>query len=493
MRRLPIPGRGAVKCPAVAKMQDLSLTPIHHAAIRGKVRILKLLLKKGNPNLEKKDRKGRTALHHAVKKGHLEAVEVLLANGALVDAKNEASFTPLTFAVRDGKLEIVELLLGNGASVTPLCSLGGTPLHYAAMGGFVEIAKALLNKGAAAGRQDKRCWTALDYAVHGRHWDVVELLLEEGRRRRASSQPQPQDANGPLPAFVDDESVMSALHKGTEACPRTPMQVAAFFGLDNLMHRLFEEQGCHPDGHTLWKPPPLYLAVENGHEACVKLLVTHGADVDHRHGSTREMRLELAQLFGHAVYEQGLAGESSLECAMRLGRDAIAGILRKAGAKPPPDTPLSTAQTMFYDLCEAGFAAKVRSRLQEEGGNEDLVNVAGLRSRTPLHAAAQRGHLEVVKLLVDHGADMNAKTFFGSTAEKLAEKFDRSAVAAFLKKAREEATERAQATGGNSSAGATQEEPPVERDQSRRQTRAEEIWNDSDCPVSSQQILTFVR
>ncbi|KAL8330753.1 hypothetical protein RB593_001635 [Gaeumannomyces tritici] len=445
------------KGPARAKTPDLSLTPIHHAAIRGKVRILKLLLKKGKPNLEKKDRKSRTALHHAVKNGHLEAIEVLLANGALVEAKNESSFTPLTFAARDGKLEIVKLLLGNGASVTPLCSRGCTPLHYAAEGGFVEIAKILLNNGATAGRQDKNRWTALDYAVHLRHWDVVELLLEEGRRRRASSQPQPQDANGPLSAFVDDESVISALRKGTETCRRTPMQVAALLGLDNLMHQLFEEQGCHPDAHAMWTPPPLYLAVENGHKACVKLLVAHGADVHHRHESTRETLLEIALLLEHHNADNpGSVGESSFECALRLGHGVIAGILRKAGAKSPAGAPLSTAQTMFYDLCEAGFAAEVRSRLLEEVVNEDLVNVAGFRNRTPLHAAAQRGHLEVVKLLVDHGADMDATTFFGSTAEKLAEKFHRSAVATFLKKAREEAAERAQATGGNSSACASQ-------------------------------------
>ncbi|KAH7252720.1 hypothetical protein BKA59DRAFT_475145 [Fusarium tricinctum] len=60
----------------------------------------------------------------------------------------------------------------------------------------------------------------------------------------------------------------------------------------------------------------------------------------------------------------------------------------------------------------------------------------GVRNRTPLHTAAQRGHLEIVKLLVDYGADLTATTFFGSTAEKLAEKYHHPAVAAFLKAAR---------------------------------------------------------
>lgn len=37
------------------------------------------------------------------------------------------------------------------------------------------------------------------------------------------------------------------------------------------------------------------------------------------------------------------------------------------------------------------------------------VNLANLEGRTPLHAAADRGHLPVVKLLLQHGAAVNAQ------------------------------------------------------------------------------------
>jgi hypothetical protein len=94
--------------------------------------------------------------------------------------------------------------------------------------------------------------------------------------------------------------------------------------------------------------------------------------------------------------------------------------------RPPPT---------FHDLCELGSAHEVRRWLQTEG--RDMVNVAGLRHRTALHIAAQAGHLEVVKLLVEYGASLTAKTYRGSTAENLADQRHREAVAAFLKAERE--------------------------------------------------------
>ena len=39
---------------------------------------------------------------------------------------------------------------------------------------------------------------------------------------------------------------------------------------------------------------------------------------------------------------------------------------------------------------------------------------------TPLHVAAKNGHLDVVELLISHGADMNAEYFVGETALQIA-------------------------------------------------------------------------
>ena len=141
--------------------------------------------------------------------------------------------------------------------------------------------------------------------------------------------------------------------------------------------------------------------------------------------------------------------------------------LSKAGyTLPAPLPPQSPALLSFHDICADGYTSEVRRRLQ--AGRRD-VNAVGHRNRTPLHAAAQRGNLEIVKLLVDYGADLTAKTFFGSTAEALAEKFHRPTVAQFLKTARTR-----KRVPGRTGSIASQQEPRVEQDQPQDQQNGQQ-------------------
>ncbi len=72
-----------------------------------------------------------TPLHYAVHEGHKEVVELLIANGAVVNAKDHEEWTPLHFAAIKGLEEIAELLIANGADVNAKDDDGDTPLDYA--------------------------------------------------------------------------------------------------------------------------------------------------------------------------------------------------------------------------------------------------------------------------------------------------------------------------------------------------------------------------
>jgi len=78
------------------------------------------------------------SIHDAAEEGNIKAVKQHLAAGTDVDAKDMNGETPLTWAAYSGHKEIAELLLANGADVNAK-SKRGTPLSNAVKSGDKEI------------------------------------------------------------------------------------------------------------------------------------------------------------------------------------------------------------------------------------------------------------------------------------------------------------------------------------------------------------------
>jgi ankyrin repeat protein len=137
----------------------LAITPLHAAAAKGQVEIMRLLLDSGLP-VDAKDDKGQTPLHYAVGERQQEAVSLLLERKANPDAKSgsthfggeristgHAEMTPLSLAAIGGDLAMLKLLLDSGADL----DRGGntaTALYFAAASGHEEVVKYLLKRGA---------------------------------------------------------------------------------------------------------------------------------------------------------------------------------------------------------------------------------------------------------------------------------------------------------------------------------------------------------
>ncbi|XP_036400661.1 BRCA1-associated RING domain protein 1 [Megalops cyprinoides] len=123
-------GRLSQGSPAVLKRNHKGETPLHLAAIKGDVGMVKELLEQGaDPNL--KDHAGWTPLHEACNLGHLGVVEVLLQQGALLNTPGYQNDSPLHDAVRNGHMAIVKLLLEHGASRDVLNMFGLRPVDCA--------------------------------------------------------------------------------------------------------------------------------------------------------------------------------------------------------------------------------------------------------------------------------------------------------------------------------------------------------------------------
>ncbi len=116
--------------------------------------------------------------------GHKECVELLIANGASVTARNGYGSTPLHSA---STKEIAELLISNGADINAKIKDGSSPLIAAAMMGYKEVAELLIAKGAEVNLKSETVTgedkTALDWATDQSHMDIVDLLSKHGGKK----------------------------------------------------------------------------------------------------------------------------------------------------------------------------------------------------------------------------------------------------------------------------------------------------------------------
>jgi len=182
-----------------------NLTPLYAAAINGHKKVAELLINNG-AKVNAKNFSDASPLYAAAKDGHKEVAELLIAKGADVNVKTSDGYSLLYVATSGNywnrnEKEIVELLIANGADVNAKAKDGGTPLHNAASsGGFSydstapgygtakEIVELLIAKGANVNRRDNDGMTPLHIACGGSgNKEIAKLLIEKGADINAKS------------------------------------------------------------------------------------------------------------------------------------------------------------------------------------------------------------------------------------------------------------------------------------------------------------------
>jgi predicted Fe-Mo cluster-binding NifX family protein len=129
-------------------------TLLQRATEGNSIHHVKLLIEYGANVNAVSDGDRRTPLHIASTKSRGgETVKMLLDAGAVVDERNyveglHSNTTPLMSASGIGYSSAVELLISNGADVNAVTSLGYTSLHFAICGCNLDIVAMLINNGA---------------------------------------------------------------------------------------------------------------------------------------------------------------------------------------------------------------------------------------------------------------------------------------------------------------------------------------------------------
>ncbi|MFC1636823.1 CocE/NonD family hydrolase, partial [Planctomycetota bacterium] len=138
----------------VAKGADIKtvisngLTLLHYMSTYDSPDIIKLLLSKDAKVDERDDNYEFTALHYAARFGSKNVAEVLIDNGADINAKDKWGYQPIHWAAYHDRPQIIELLRSKGADVNAKTSLGQTPLELAKPQRNTAAIQVLLKHGA---------------------------------------------------------------------------------------------------------------------------------------------------------------------------------------------------------------------------------------------------------------------------------------------------------------------------------------------------------
>jgi ankyrin len=332
------------------------------------------------PDVNQRSADGTTALHWAVYNDDAPLVERLVAAGANPNARNDYGAMPLTEAAVVGNARVIGRLLKAGADVESANADGQTALMVIARSNNIEAARLLLKAGAKVhARETWRGQTALMWAAAQSQPEMVRLLVKSGAR-------------------VDERSALTNHERQVTAEPRMQQRPAGGF-------------------------TPLLYAARSGCLPCAQELVRAGADVDlpDPEGITPLIMAGLNFSFDVAAF---LVREGAqLDVWDTWGRSPLYAVVDMntvptGGRADRPSSDATTGTELVKLMLEKGANPNLQIKivpplrsLRDDRGPDAVLQIG----TTALARAAKGGDVEVVRLLLAHGANPTLPTVQGVT------------------------------------------------------------------------------
>jgi ankyrin repeat protein len=360
----------------------------------------------GQANVNAAANDGTTALGWAVYKNNEAMVDLILRSGMDgpdVNAANENGVSPLHLACINQNSRIAAKLLRAGADPNVTKWTGETPLMTCSNTGTVDAVNDLIASGADVNvRENNREQTPLMWAAAEGHSAVVEALIEAGADINARS----RTVMEPEPYLIKTESTMGQNFPTTTRFREytgnfTALLFAAQAGdIESARHLL--DAGANINDYSQEDGSALVIAAASGHEDMALFLLDEGADPNLTNA------WGLAPL--HYTVQKGILNMSNW---IPVETDELGWIrepmhrLMKALVAKGADLEVPVHYTLPY----------LDDPFLRYHDNQSQIDIVG---STPLLLAAASGDSESLRIMVEAGANIHARTMGGGTLFMLA-------------------------------------------------------------------------
>ncbi|XP_062594182.1 uncharacterized protein LOC134255675 [Saccostrea cucullata] len=367
---------------------------LHDAAYGGNIELFKLLLEKGF-DIETTRNDGQTVLHLSCMNGKLDMSNYLVNTYPhLLFVKDNNGENALHAAAWGSNIDLLKFLAGKGLNIKAKRYDGKTVLHLCCMNGTLDMCKYLVNTYShLLDVKDDKGENALHTAVYGGNIDLIKFLLEKGFNTESTR---------------NDGKTLLHL-----CCMNVKLDMCNFL-INTYPHLLNVKDNIGENA--------LHDAAWGGNINLLKFILEKGLDIETKRNDGKtvlhlccmngklDMCNFLVSKYPHLLEVKDNNGGNALHAAALGGNIYLLKFLLVKG----------------YDIKSIRTDGKTLLHLCCMNGNIDMSNflvntyphlldVKDINGRNALHCAAWGGNIELFKLLLEKGFDIETKRNDGKT------------------------------------------------------------------------------